>query len=567
MINQWQAIMKNETYRVTEVASILVFFFITTAVIIFNPSPGAKVVEDIPSSDILEAYAYAMPLQGWAPLEVHFSPFGSNSAQGRVVKYEWDLDANGRYETDATDNRGYTSYIYKKSGIYTITLKVTDEYGNIATDNVTVAIRYPASSSVDYWTIFDDSRVRRVELRITQANWKRMWQQPQSKTRVEADISIFGELVESVAVSMKGNASLSDSGAKKSWKIDTDYFIPGQEYHNLKQLLIHNNFGDASMLREKMAYDMMNFAGVPAGFTTYIEFWVDIVDDEDPAEYVGVYTMVERVDSKFVANRFGNDEGTGNLYKADAWFEQGGADLAYYGAHIENYPKPRGEVAYGLQTNLDNPDYTDILSLAYLIDGMDYETAEDFASALEQSFNVDGFLRYLAVIFTNLNLDTYPYTGNNYYLYHNLTTGKFEFLPWDLNNSWSNFGGEAQFPFYGEPCCMGPLTWAPLFTRVFEVERYRQDYAAYVDLLVRHWFNEEDFGAQSSAWHNLIAPYLDKESGDKMYIGPDAMFTVDQFTQERLSMVDLTRQRSDYLRSILESGRWKIDVPLPNTKP
>ncbi len=545
---------------------LAVFVLVVLVILILNPSQGASLVEDVPSSETIQAYAYAMPAEGWSPLAVYFSAFGSTSSAGRIIRYEWDLDGNGRYDTNATEEGGYVTYLYKKSGTYAITLRVTDEDGNVATDRVPVTVRYPGSSSVDYWTVFDDSQVRRVDLHFTQANWDLIWQQPQEKTRVQVDAVIFGELVQNVAVSMKGNASLDASGEKKSWKIDTDYYIPDQEYHNLKQLLFHNNFADASMLREKMGYDMMAFAGVPAGRTAFVEIWIDIVDDDLPAEYWGVYTMVERIDSKFVGNRLGRASGIGNLYKADAWSE-GAADLAYYGEDIAAYPRPRGEMAYHLQTNLDAPDYSDIIHLCKVIDGVDYDTPEAFATALEPVFNVDGYLRYLAVIFTNLNLDTYPYTGNNYYIYNDPTSGKLEFLPWDNNNSWGNFGGDATFPLYGKPCCMGPLQWAPLFTHVFEVPRYRQDYAAYVDLLVRYWFNAGDFSQQAEAWHRLIGPYLTRSSGDKLYVGEEAMFTLEQFTESRLALVTLTDERSRYLRSVLDSGQWMTDVPIPNTKP
>ncbi len=130
---------------------------------------------------------------------------------------------------------------------------------------------------------------------------------------------------------------------------------------------------------------MMAFAGVPAGHVAFVEFWVDIVDDELEPEYLGIYTMVERVDSKFVSNRFGRDQGIGNLYKADGFFEQGAADLAYYGESIEDYPKPRGVVAYGLQTNLDDPDYSGIINLCRVIDGVEYASTDDFSSALEEA--------------------------------------------------------------------------------------------------------------------------------------------------------------------------------------
>jgi hypothetical protein len=386
---------------------------------------------------------------------------------------------------------------------------------------------------------------------------------------VEADISLFGETLESISVSTKGNASLElTSNEKKSWKIDTNYFIPDQEYRNLKQLLFHNNFADASLLREKMAYDMMAFAGVPAGHAAFVEFWIDIVDDDQPSEYLGLYTMVERVDSKFVGNRFGRADGIGNLYKADAQPVTGAADLAYYGENIESYPRPRGaDVAYGLQTNLEQPDYRGIINLCHVVDGVEYDSPQAFAAALEQVFNVDGYLRYLAVIFTNLNLDTYPYTGNNFYLYENPTTGKIEFLPWDLNNSWGHFGGDATFPLYGKPCCLGPLQWAPLFTRVFEVPQYRQDYSAYVDLLVRTWFNRPDITRRVAGWQSLIGPSLTRSTGDKMYVGPGAMFTPQQFTQDGLDIISLTAERADYLRAVLDSGAWQTEIPKANTRP
>ena len=544
-------------YRKIEVGGIVLFFCITLLLLVINPSQGVDAVEQAPSAE-LDAYAYAMPHRGWAPLTVYFSAFGSQPQLGEIASYEWDLDGNGLYDTDASTDGGYASYTYTKPGEYLVPVRVTDDTGRSSTAQTMVTVKHPSSSSVDYWTVFDDSQVRKVELQITQANWNAMWEQPESKTRVEADVILFGDLVESVAVSMKGNGSLGGSGEKKSWKIDTDYFIAEQEYKNLKQFLFHNNFMDASMLREKMGYEMSTFAGVPAGHTAYVEFWIDIEDDENPSEYWGVYTMVERPDSKYVRNRFGDDNGIGNLYKADAWFEQGAADLAYYGDDIEDYPKPRGDVAYGLRTNKDEADYSDIIQLCYVIDGVQYESESAFTQALEQVLNVDGYLRYTAVLMTHQNLDTYQYTGNNYFIYNDLTTGKFEFVAWDLNSAWM---GNPEFPLYGEKCCQGPVQWAPLYTKVFQVARYRQDYAAYVDLLTRYWFSDNYFPARAAYWQEMVSPYL---AGDKAYVGDSALYSLEQFTNERNQLVILTSQRSQYLQSLLSSGQWRTIIPEPN---
>ena len=502
------------------------------------------------NSPSIEVYAYSMPNNGWAPLTVYFSPFGSNDAVGEIIRYEWDLDGNGSFETDATSAGGYASYTYTKPRDYIISLRVTNDKGISGLAYTHVQVRHPASSNVDYETVFDDSQVRRVEISISQENWNTMMQEPFEKTQVKADANIFGERIENIGISPKGNSTLSFSGDKKPFKLDMNAYIEEQEYRNLSMLLLHNNFGDASMLREKMAYDMMQFAGVAASHTAFVELWINISDDDLPSNFIGVYTMVERPDKKYLANRFGRENDTGNLYKADAWFEEGAADLAYYGEDINDYPMPRGELAYRLMYKEDG-DYADIINLCYTIDGVTYDSSEEFASALEEVFNVDSYLRYLAVIFLNLNFDQYPDTGNNYYLYNNPGTQKFEWVAWDMGNSWGHFGGDATHPIFGTDHSMGPLEYRPLFTRVFEVEEYRQTYMAYLDLLVRYWFNEENVGAQARTWQTMIKQHLSQGNGDLMYYGPSAQATIEGFDNGVQEIIDLTGERADYVEKII----------------
>src|SRR3990170_3518623 len=99
-----------EPYRIFEITLVFAFLLGTTTLALFNPSQGIGVVEVVPSSAVIQAYAYAMPAEGWSPLTVYFSAFGSRSSAGSIVKYEWDLDANGRYDTDATAEGGYVNY-------------------------------------------------------------------------------------------------------------------------------------------------------------------------------------------------------------------------------------------------------------------------------------------------------------------------------------------------------------------------------------------------------------------------------------------------------------------------
>lgn len=527
-------------YRALERGMVGLFIIFSLAVLIISPkylSAGDISLSDAPG---VIAQANAMPNQGWAPMTVYFSAFGSASTNGNIILYEWDLDGNGIYDTDITSSNGYTSYYYAKPGEYQVTLRVTDSSGQSATDILWVYVRHPGSASVDYWQVFDGSQVGEVTIEITGQSWDEMWLNPEAKTTVRANAVVFGERLDDVGLRFRGQFSLRESGEKKPFKIDTDYFVEGQEYHNLKQLMFINSIGDPTLIQEKLTYDMLAFAGVPASFTSYVELWFDFLEDDQPAEFWGVYLMIERVDMKFLASRFGTDNRYGNLYKA-SHAQRGPMDLIYYGPSITDYPTQNGQVAYGKMTNEEEADYSDVIQLAYVIDGASYEDPEEFALALEQVFNVDSFLRYMAVMVAVSSWDYYPYTGNNFYLYNNPGTGKFEWIPWD-----QTWGGEVNMPLF-EISGFGLLERAPLYDQVFDLERYRYKFAAYLDLLAQHWFNEENIHAEASYHHNLIAPYVTQAGGDKMFFGDTPWAAYSAFENDWTWLAEFAGDRSQFI--------------------
>ena len=91
--------------------------------------------------------------------------------------------------------------------------------------------------------------LQRVDIELTQAAWDALWVDPESKQTVRADTVVFGERLSDVGFRMRGQFSLRESGDKKPWKIDTDSYVDGQEYRNLKQLMFINNIGDPTMVR------------------------------------------------------------------------------------------------------------------------------------------------------------------------------------------------------------------------------------------------------------------------------------------------------------------------------
>ena len=473
-------------------------------------------------SDPPEASAYCAPNQGWGPLTVNFSPFGSVDPDGSVTAYAWDLDGDGLFETDATADAGYLTHEFTAPGEYTVTLQVTDDTLNTSTASVTVDVWDTAESTVDYWTVFDDSQVRRVDLIVSQANWDLMWVDVNAEVEVEADAVVFGTELDSIGLRMKGNSSLNNPSQKKPWKIDTNEFIDDQEYENLKMLIFNNGFKDPSLAREALAYEMLRAGGVCASNTCFVEIWITI--GADPAEFWGVYTMVERVDEKFLQNRYGNKEG--NLYKGCF-----GADFTYSGPNIASYPVYDGEPCYTKKTNEDAADYTDLLNF---LDVLNNTADEDFPAAVEEVFNVDSYLRYLASTMLHCNFDVHMYMNQNFYIYSNPETGKFEFIPWDLNQAWGTFGGaevNQTHPLYDLVTDLerphASTGENVLFDRVLAVPEYRSALAAYYDLMLRHWFIADEVGQKALAVHDLVGPYV--QQGDKMYYGTGSLLTYDAF--------------------------------------
>jgi len=531
--------------RRIEVTAIIIFMLVSGAVLLVSKLRSDTAIVLAQESPQVTAQANATPVQGWAPLMVYYSAFGSQSEGDTINRYEWDLDGNGAFDFDATSQGGYASYTYSKPGDYVISLRVTDSNGRFATDQVVVSVRLRASSSVDYWSVFDDSRVRRIDIRLSCSDWDQMWVDPEAKYQVQADAIVFGEPLDDVGFRMRGQFSLRESGTKKPWKIDTDAYIDGQEFHNLRQLMLLNSIGDPSMMREKLAYEMMAFAGLPASHVAYIELWIDITDDDQPALYWGVYTLVERVDNKYLSNRFGRDSKGGNLYKA-SHAQRGPMDLRYYGESIEQYPSQNGQYAYGKMNNEEEADFSDIIELCRVIDGTQYTSDEDFMHALEEVINVDAFLRYIAVVTILDNWDSYVYTGNNFYLFNNSITDRFEWIPWDL--AW---GGNPQAPLFGRSE-FGLVESAPLYDTVFQVEAYKSKYAAYVDLLLRFWFTSENLSDKAQTYQRLIAPYVSQSTGDKAFYGEQPMFPPEAFTNSWQELLSFTNERISFLQTQLQ---------------
>ena len=119
---------------------------------------------------------------------------------------------------------------------------------------------------------------------------------------------------DSVGVRLKGNSSYMHPGDKKSFKIDFNKFVSGQNYDGLKKLNFSNGFKDPTCMREKLFFDVCREVGVPAPRASFAE----VTFNGEPR---GFYTVVEQIDDQFLD--WNIQEDSGNLFKAGDNFGEG----------------------------------------------------------------------------------------------------------------------------------------------------------------------------------------------------------------------------------------------------
>ncbi len=373
--------------------------------------------------------------------------------------------------------------------------------------------------------VFNDLTVKRFDFVVTAERWQSMLDDMtatygelgQSSTGgpggpglnssdedpifVPAEVYYNGTQWYRVGIRFKGNSSLQNSWSqgilKLSFKMDFDEFeddypqIKNQRFYGFKKFSLKNNFDDKSHLREKVAADVFAKAGLAVSHTAFYRLYVD---HGNGPEYFGLYTLVEEVDGTVLDTQFVSDDG--NLYKP----EEGGANFVDGAFAEENFEK---------KTNEDEADWSDVLALfAALHDDTASTDPTTWRANLESVFDVDGFLKYLAVNGIIQNWDTYGRMTHNFYLYNNPDTAKLTWIPWDNNEALQEGkqGGALALDFTN----IQANAW-PLIEIIYADEIYKAQYDSYLIDVIANAFEPTITQDLYDTYSALIEPYATTE--------------------------------------------------------
>lgn len=325
------------------------------------------------------------------------------------------------------------------------------------------------------------------------------------------DNGVIRDSLTNVGFRLRGNTSRD--ARKKSFKISMNTFVAGRKFYGLEKLNVNSEHNDPSIIRAKVCWDLFAASGVKGSRSNHTRLFINTT-------YFGLYITVENIDENFVRERFGNNDG--NLYKC-LW----PADLAYLGSDPNLYKRVSGgRRMYELETNKQRDDYSD---LANFIAVLNLTPTNDFPTAIQRVFNVNGFLRSLAVDVATGSWDDYWFLKNNYYLYRNTATGKFEFIPYDYDNTlgiwWASImagvnWGTRNIYTWGHPSEPRPLT-----SRLLAVPEFRNRFSFYLNRLAQRHYIETRMFPRIDSIHAMITPAAEADSFRRL----DYNFTIADF--------------------------------------
>jgi hypothetical protein len=398
------------------------------------------------------------------------------------------------------------------------------------------------SKSVDpnFTEVFDDTKVKRLDFVISENNWKAMLTDmtnlygelgasnsgpgaggpgagltavDQDPIYVPGEVFYNGKEWYKVGLRFKGNSSLQSSWQagilKLSFKMNFDKYeddypqIKNQRFYGFKKFSLKNNYNDASFLREKVAADIFKNSGLASSNTAFYTLYVD---HGNGPEYFGLYTLVEEVDNTVIKTQFTNNDG--NLYKPEDY----GADFAEGTFNEDGFAK---------KTNEDEADWSDIQSVFTALHSNTRITdPATWRAGLDAVFDIDTFLKWLAVNTVIQNWDTYGRMPHNYYLYNNPNNNLLTWIPWDnnealqegkmqgaLNLEFSNLSGD----------------W-PLISYLYADSVYKAKYDKYVQETINGPFETSYIQNVYDTYSALVQPYATSEITGYTFLNSSSSF-------------------------------------------
>ncbi|HHZ90449.1 TPA: hypothetical protein EYN65_07950 [Candidatus Poribacteria bacterium] len=317
---------------------------------------------------------------------------------------------------------------------------------------------------------FGAKRVRKYHLELSDRAIEQLHEEP--KHYVRATFREGDDVYKDVGVRLKGGYGsfrMLDSDSKAAFTIKFNQFVKDQRFHGLRRIILNNAVQDPSYICEYIGYSLFRDAGVPAPRIGYAMLTIN-------EESYGLYEQVEAISKDFLKR----------------WYSKTGGNL---------YEGP-GDVMQWDELDLDsNQEREDRSDLRHLAEAIEEANDDDPWELLADFVDVDNFTRFIALEQLINHWDGYTQT-NNYRMYNNPETMKFEFFPHGADQLFEDLGGNI-FREQG-----GILSRA-----LVQTDSGKRRYGRMMHQLLEQVWDESTIKNRIAETYRLIHPYVAAESG------------------------------------------------------
>ena len=266
--------------------------------------------------------------------------------------------------------------------------------------------------------------VAEIEIFLDDNAVNSIWQQSETYVHADVTITVDGRRHElpATGLRLKGRyGSFRGLDGKAAFLLKFDKFLEDRRFFGLEKLAVNNMVQDASMIHEQLGYQLFRGMSVPAPRAGYAQVRVN-------GELYGLYATIEAIDNPdFLDRWFGGHDGS--LYEGEY-----GGDL--FDDLVTSFDQDNGE----------DVGFSDLRELANQLDAM--TNPETFLTDVAEVIDIDSYLRFAATEIFLGHWDGYAWTRNNYFLYRRPDDGRWSWVPWGIDQTFSdyldNWGGDGR---------------------------------------------------------------------------------------------------------------------------